>query len=58
MSEETESSGSDPLFPMNQVFSTATVPPENMTVDQFDPLSATTITFIEDSDDDEDNLMG
>ena len=59
MSEDIESSGLDPLSSLSQVFSdTPAAPPENMTVDQFDPLSATTITFIEDSDDDEDNLMG
>ena len=59
MSEDIESSGLDPLSSLNQVISdTPAAPPENMTVDQFDPLSATTITFIEDSDDDEDNLMG
>ena len=57
-SEDIASSGLDPLS-LNQVFSdTPAAPPEHTTVDQFDPLSATTITFIEDSDDDEDNLMG
>ena len=58
MSKDIASSGLDPLS-LNQVFSdTLAAPPQNMPVDQFDPLSATTITFIEDSDDDEDNLMG